>query len=477
MVWVMLDLASTVSTLRRLGTDSPGIEVKSAVGGYPESLDKSLCALANLPGGGLIILGLDESARFKPVGLKNAAILAEGIATKARQSFHPPLMVDIDVRRFEDADVVIALVHEVAISQKPCRLVRDGNAYLRFWDGDYRLSAEEVGGFVANRSSPRFDEVAIDDTGTGDLDQRLLNDFIRNVRTADKRMTLYDDASLLRKMGVITKSGTLALAGLLALGDYPQQQFPNLCIQAALLPVDGTQSAVRVRDTARFTGPIPAMLEAATEWVLQHSAHAIIDRGHGHVTDDYDIPPVAARELIGNALVHRDLAAWSQSRAVELRLTDSVMRLANPGGLHGVPVERLGLIEMSSARNGRLLRICQYISTSDGRAVEALATGLAKVFAVTVGAGRQAPVFFDQGITFTVNLTRGAAPNREGLKLTASDRRAYAALDQPMLLTTLAAKMGTSDETARRAVRRLIDVGLVTRVGGHGIPGTTYSRR
>ena len=476
-MWVMLDLEAAVAMLRNLGSDSPSVEVKSAARGYPESLDRSLCALANLPGGGVVILGLDESAGFAPVRLSDAAKLAEGLAARARHSFNPPLLVHVDVRRFEDADVVVAVVQEVDIAQKPCRLVRDGNAYLRFWDGDYRLSAEEVAGFLANRSTPRFDEVAVDDSGVGDLDQALLNDFIRNVRSADKRMTRYDDVNVLTKMGVTTRSGALTVAGLLALGDYPQEHYPNLCVQAAVLPASQATSAVRVRDTARFTGPVPAMLEAATEWVQLNSAHRIVDREDGRVVDDFDIPPVAARELIGNALVHRDLADWSLSRAVELRLTDTAMRLTNPGGLHGVPVDRLGLVEMSSARNGRLLRICQYISTSDGRAVEALATGLAKVFAVTLGAGRQPPTFFDQGITFTVVLPRGEAAAHSSIALRPSEQRAYSALDQPMKLVDLAHRTGTSDETARRSLGKLIEKGLVSRTGGRGIPGTMYSRR
>lgn len=477
MVWIMLDLASTVAQLRRLGSDLPSVEAKTAAGGYPASLDKSLCALANLPGGGAIILGLDERSGFATVPIPDPAGIAQTLASHAREMFDPPLHVAVSIERFENNDVVVAIVGETAVSQKPCRFVRDGHSYMRFWDGDYRLSANEVSGFVANRSTPRFDEQPIADSSLEELDGSLLNDFIRNVRSADRRMTRYDDATLLRKMGVVADSNEITVAGLFALGEYPQERFPNLCIQAAVTPDGSAATPVRVRDASRFTGPIPAMLEAASDWAQQHSEHSIIDVGPGRVVDEYDLPPVALRELIANALVHRDLADWSLSIATEVRITPDEFRIANPGGLYGVPVERLGIVEVSSARNGRLLRICQYLSTSDGRAVEALATGLSKVFAVTVGAGRPAPRFFDQGLTFTARLPRHRAFGSVPSDLPESEHKALAALVQPASLETVAGVLGVSVESARRTVNRLIDKGLVLRRGGRGVKNTTYSRR
>jgi ATP-dependent DNA helicase RecG len=55
-----IDLPSLVASLRRDKTDSPSIEVKSAAGCMPSDLDKTICAFANLPGGGVIVLGLDK---------------------------------------------------------------------------------------------------------------------------------------------------------------------------------------------------------------------------------------------------------------------------------------------------------------------------------------------------------------------------------------------------------------------------------
>ena len=72
-----IDLSLLVDELRRAGGDSTNVEVKAAAGGLPDSLTPSLSALANLPGGGTIILGLDERSGFRPVPLANPQALKQ----------------------------------------------------------------------------------------------------------------------------------------------------------------------------------------------------------------------------------------------------------------------------------------------------------------------------------------------------------------------------------------------------------------
>lgn len=67
LLYMTEDLSGLAAELRVSGGDNTSIEVKAAAGGLPESLTSTLCALANMPGGGTIILGLDERTGFHPV--------------------------------------------------------------------------------------------------------------------------------------------------------------------------------------------------------------------------------------------------------------------------------------------------------------------------------------------------------------------------------------------------------------------------
>lgn len=63
------ELTRTLNELRLLGRDSLTVEVKSAHMGYPSSVAETICSFANLPDGGTIICGVDESQKFAPVGV------------------------------------------------------------------------------------------------------------------------------------------------------------------------------------------------------------------------------------------------------------------------------------------------------------------------------------------------------------------------------------------------------------------------
>lgn len=74
---------ATVDELRLAGSDTTAVEVKAAAGGFPQTLTSTLSALANHPGGGVVILGLDEMRGFAPVTLSDPVSLTQGLGSKA----------------------------------------------------------------------------------------------------------------------------------------------------------------------------------------------------------------------------------------------------------------------------------------------------------------------------------------------------------------------------------------------------------
>jgi ATP-dependent DNA helicase RecG len=483
----MIDVVKLVGVLRKEQSDLPAVEVKSAAGGLPTTIERSICAMANLPGGGTIILGLDEKNGFQPVRLDRINDLKAGLASKARQALTPPVMIDIQEVEFEGRPIVVAEVTELAVTTKPCVVTKEGAAYLRFWDGDYRLSDLEVQGFLAARQTPRFDIAPVEGTNRGDLNSKAVEAFITAARESRKRFADYDDDELLRRMAVLTSDGSVTTAGLLALGEYPQQYIPNFCIRAAVLPEPGASAQVRVEDTALFTGSLSEMIDDAVAWSRRHSRHRILNRADGRVVDQYDFPVIAVRELVANSLVHRDLAPWAWSRATDLRIDAQQFRITNPGGLYGVSVGKLGQQQISSARNSQLLRICQFTQTADGRTVEALATGIPLVFAETDANGLPRPTFFDQALSFTAILHRAhTAPTppasvpaqADRVLVTPADSEVLHALASgPLSLAEIAGELNITTNAARARLGRLRSRGTVAIVGGQGQPGSTYKLR
>lgn len=466
------DLSHLGASLRALGGDTARVEVKSAAGGLPASLTPTLSALANLPGGGLVVLGLDERTGFSPVPIPDPQSLKQGLAAKAR-AYRPPVRLHVADATVDGHPVVCATVHECDPSAKPCEVASTGTAYLRGHDGDFMVSDLERQAFLAARRPPHVDREPVAGATIDDLDPELVGPFVESVHERDPqglgRFT--DEAELLLRAGVMTVQGAPSVAGILALGVHPQQFFPRFVVQAAADPLPGDDAATRARNQTTITGAIPRMLDQALAWARRTMGTAIVTAPDGSVRDRFDYPVVAVRELVANALVHRDLDHWSAGLAIELRLRRDRCVVSNPGGLYGISTDRLGVEGVTSARNARLVSICQHVRSpeSGNRVIEALASGMPLIARELSRAGSPPARFTDAGIRFTAVLCARASARSATPALTPTQRRVYDALAAgPLTADQLARTIGLSAPTIRKALRTLQGLGLTASRGGRG---------
>ncbi len=477
------ELALLLADLRAEGNDFAEVEVKRASGGFPENISTTLSAFGNTPGGGIIVFGLDESHSFEPVGVWDAPGCKQAIASSARNSVDPPLTVSVESVQVDDVELVVAAVNELPASAKPCKARSTGRAYLRSYDGDYPLSELEEQAFIANRSTPRFDQAPVlGATYDDDLDADLVSSYCRTASEASPGLRRFDNNEILFRTGVLVGDERLpSIGGLLALGVYPQQFYPNLVIQASASPRASDPEGTRVSDARRFDGPIPTMLEEAVRWVARNSRTRIRFGSDGQGRDEPEYPIVAVRELLSNALIHRDLGPYALGEAIALKVTEDQMILSNPGGLYGITAERLGKTGVTSARNGYLLRICQYVRTASGnRVVEALATGIPTILSSLAAAGMVPPRFHDQGIKFAVRMPSHAllAPGdlewlsrvTMGLSLSDTQRHVLARMRHGEVFNnkSLRDDFPMDSRDATRLLAELVDAGLAEAHGERG---------
>lgn len=426
------DIDDLLGKLRAAGGDTTSIEVKSAAGGLPTSIGESLSALANLPGGGVIVLGLSEEAAFAPVGLADPQALKQALGTKAR-TMAPPVQLSISDATVEGERVVVAEVAECDPALKPCRVAPRGKAFVRSYDGDYEISEQEAQGFLAGRGSPQADRLPVPGATTADLDMDVVEAW-RQVLTANRDpLARFDGEELLLRAGVVSSGGELTRAGLLTFGLYPQQYLPRFTLHVtSRLTAGATQRAV---NTKFINGPIPTMLAEAMDWLQINVPTSITTQPDGTVKDEYAFPLEALRELVANSLVHRDLATWSESLAVELILEPGKFIITNPGGLFGITVDRLGREHVTSARNQTLVQL--NVNARDprtgARVVEALSDGLRTVVRLADERGFPPVLFQDTGIAFRAILSNRVESRPEQGALT---RARDVVVDHPRLPAT-----------------------------------------
>jgi len=208
-------------------------------------------------------------------------------------------------------------------------------------------------------------------------------------------------------------------------------------------------------------------------WARRTIDTYIVNEPDGSVRDRYAYPLAAFRELIANAIIHRDLNSWSAGLAIEVRLRRDRLVIGNPGGLYGITVDRLGRDAVTSARNARLVAICQHVYSAEtgARAIEALASGIPIVTEAIAEAGLPPARYTDSGIRFTVVIHRHAP---QPATMSSLERLVFTALERaPRTVAQLEEETGIPAYTLRRALRSLREQGLAEQLGGRGRP-TTY---
>jgi len=420
-------------------------------------------------------MGLDEAEAFSACGVGDVKAIQQGVASLARSAVEPLVQITTEVESFEGAQLVVVHVVEADPAAKPIRVRATGKAYLRQYDGTYELSSLEEQAFVAARTPQQYDRSLVPSSCRDDLDDFAVASFVRTRRSQSSVFGGWSDERILAQAGVMGTSGETTLAGLLALGQYPQGYYPNLAIQAAAWSGRVRGGMSTVLDSVVLEGPIPAMLEDAEAWVARNSARGIMERDDGNLHDSPEYPGRAVRELVANALIHRDLGPYSLRQYVSLTLEPGRLTITSPGGLFGLTVDALGQTD-SSLRNGTLAAILMSVRSASGdRVIERLGSGIPAARDAMRLANLPEPQFFDTGLSFTARLTsRRGTPVMSSWtrelpalpRLTDTQRSTLrAVISQPGTVGVLVEHTDLTARQVRRALSQLVGMGLVASDG------------
>jgi len=470
------DLLGALAVLELRGGDTTSIEVKTFSEYSPEQLGPTLSAFANKPGGGTILLGVSERDGLNVVGVDDVNDLLKRAANQARNGFIPPIRVDVCAFDLDGKTIGVVNVEGADVNDKPVRWLKDKKAYLRQYDGDYQMAASEEQMLLLRHHRPTADAEPVHGSSPHDLDQNLVSQYLASARETTPRLVDYSDEEVLYNTGVVAdqQSGELSVAGLYALGEYPQRLLPHLTVTAA---VEGSGN-VRATNRRDFTGSLPVILDDVLEWVRGNVESRQLVTPDGDGLTEYAVPLLAAREVIANALVHRDLSEASRGKGIDLRITRDGLRLTNPGGLWGITVDRLGFGD-HPAVNEHLYGICKNVHGHSGRVIEAMGTGIREVRRSLREAGMAEPRFYDNGVSFTVRFPNSALiPDGDlawigslGLEqVTSLNLRQKEALVDMRHGRTWSngeyrKRFGVTGEQARADLRDLVSRGLVTSSG------------
>ncbi len=482
------EVLELIETLRRVETDSTHIEAKRSESELPRRLWETLSALSNTPGGGVLILGLDELSGFKVVGVKNPKKLQSDLASLCAE-MEPAVRAAIDFHRVDDKSLVVAEVPELSVGQKPCYYKGAGltnGAFVRVGDGDRKLSSYEVQVMLASRGQPREDEEPVPEATGRDFDPKLVSGLLGRLRQSEatvfRRLKTDESLRTLKALVRHRRGWVPSVGGLLALGRFPQKFFPALGATFVVYPSarigEPGPRGERFLDNRRFDGPIPRILGPAMVALRRNMKRRALMRGI-YREDLWEYPEAAVREALVNALAHRDLSGAARGMPVQVQMFPDRLCILSAGGLHGtVTVEQLGQEGVSSTRNAVLMKLLEDLCVPGEQTAvcENRGSGIGAMLAALRQAGMGPPHFEDRISTFQVTFPNHTLLDEETLKwlrsvkavgVTDSQRMALALLRRGELVTngTYRQVTGLDSRVVTRELSDLVKRGLVEQVG------------
>ena len=438
------------------------IELKSASKGTPEKLYDTLSGFANQNGGGIIIFGLQEKPEFKVSGVYDAQDLQVKVTNYALQ-MEPVIRPVFTVADYEGKTVVSAEIPECDINDKPCYYKGAGRlrgSYIRVGDADLPMTEYEVYSYEAYKKKIRDELRIVERTSVDDFSKKLLDEFFIKLRSTKSQLATLDDRKILRLQGM-TDHDNPTVVGTLLLCEYPQAFFPQLGITAMV--VDGiefgiaNQDGVRFIDNKRIDGTIPQMLEEAISFVRRNTRSATIINNDGKREDRSEYPMKAVREVILNALVHRDYSIHSEDSPIRVVLYSDRLEVENPGGLYGrLTVNDLGKLP-GDTRNPFLAGNLEIMIDTENRF-----SGIPTIIAEMKNAGLRPPVFESRRGNFKVILYNDKE-QRETVETETSDDDLLAFFNKPRSKEEVAGFVGVKSPyyAMRRYIKPLLESGVI----------------
>ncbi len=352
---------------------------------HDRAIVEVVVCLANGLGGSLLI-GVEDDGTVTGARPRHGAHTDTlRLQAMVANSTTPPVSVDAAVVTHGGGLVVV-----VTVPDEPRVVGTTRGLYQRrALGGDGKpaciaFPAHEMLAREVDRSAVDYATLPVRGATWADLDPLEIERVRRLVReggpTADPVLATLADADIARALGVAT--------------DVDGAPVPLMGALLLFGRIDALERAVPMHEVAFQVLQREAVeVNEITRWPLLRAADELFTRIRARSTDEEvdagllrialpSLPDAVVREVVANALVHRD---WTRLGPVRVQMTENALEVANPGGLPaGVPVDNI--LRMSNARSPRLAEAFKRVGL-----VERTGRGVDRMFSTLLRIGREQP--------------------------------------------------------------------------------------
>lgn len=293
---------------------------------------QAICAFANdLPNHqkpGYLLIGVKNDGSLS--GLKQDDRLLQTLGgIRSDGNVLPPPSIILETHSFPQGDVVVVTVAPAMLP--PVRY--KGQVWIRVGPRKGVATEQEERQLAERRQSRNipFDATDFPQATVKDLSRRLFEEYRRQVVSEDiieaNHRSYEEQLASLRLFDLSRNAPTVA--GILVLGINPRYFLPGAYVQ--FLRVDGETTTEPIINQEEVSGDLLSIGAVLERLVTANNSTRLKSEGFREV-EISDYPALALRELLMNALMHRDYMSFSPVRFYWFR---DRIEIQSPGGLYG----------------------------------------------------------------------------------------------------------------------------------------------
>ena len=288
-----------------------------------ESVGREMVALANTRGG-TILVGVNDDGSVE--GVASVKQWEERIANIARNNVIPSLNVDCFLARIGEKDVVGAIVPKGA--DKPYQTT-DGKFYVRVGSTNRVATQLELLRLFQAGGVFHYDLTSVPGTDVKDLNYSKLDNYFSAYDFSFSRESDAKKERLLRNTDILTPHGEVTIAGLLIFGINPSRYLPQNGISFAHFR--GKTISEELLDKQNVDGNLDYQVDTGVAMLKNHLVAPSTIVGAKRVSTRYRYPDKVLREVLTNAVVHRNYAIVGSR--IRLFLFEDRLEIISPGRL------------------------------------------------------------------------------------------------------------------------------------------------
>lgn len=305
---------------------------------------ETLVAFANTKGG-RIIIGVSDKKSVIGVKINQESI--QNWQNEIKSKTQPVINPDIEIYTINQKNVICITVQEFPV--KPVSML--GRYYVRRNNSNHLLSANEINELYLQSIQTSWDSYPFADAQYSDLDEIKISSFIEKVNSGGRFKLVGSPKSCLQKLRLVKDDVPTNAAMLLF---SKQELFYNVHIGRFK-----TQS--HIIDDKMVRGSLFEAVDNTMTFILSHLKVAFEITGKtSQRTEIFEYPLPAIRELVLNAIIHRD---YKSPTDIQIRIFDNEISIFNPGNLYGgLTVEDLKTDNYQAQSRNKLITEAFYLT-------------------------------------------------------------------------------------------------------------------